>query len=82
MSADLIDARIKITLETDIALEAEHQATGRDRSEIAREILSQWAESRMRAYKVMQKRLAAEGLAGESAGHRRESQGIAGSARE
>lgn len=46
MSLPLIDFRGKITHETDAVLEALHQACGRDRSEIVREVLADWAAAR------------------------------------
>jgi hypothetical protein len=44
MSLPLVDFRGKITHETDCVLDAIHLATGRDRSEIARDALHAWAE--------------------------------------
>ena len=78
MSAELKDFRGKITPETDAALEALARVSGRDRSEIAREILHKWALDQIHAASVMQKLLRAEGLPGIESGTRgktRESQG-------
>lgn len=85
MSAELKDFRGKITAETDAVLEAINRADGRDKSEIAREVLHQWAMSRIHEATILDKLLQAEGLrgiAGGVAGNRRESQGIAGNRRE
>lgn len=43
MSAELKDFRGKITPETDAVLEAINRVEGRDKSEIAREVLHEWA---------------------------------------
>ena len=43
MSAELKDFRGKITTETDAVLEAINRVEGRDKSEIAREVLHEWA---------------------------------------
>lgn len=64
MSLELADARIKITQETDAVLEAIHRATGRDRSEIAREVLHQWAEKQITESVLTMKLLEAKGLSG------------------
>lgn len=85
MSLDLIDLRAKITLETDAVLEAIHRATGRDRSEIARQVLSELAASEIHKASLIDKLLAREGLrgiCGGVSGSERESQGIAGNPRD
>lgn len=64
MSADLKDGRYKITGLAWCYLEAEHRATGDDQSEIVRDILHKWAESKHRAAIEAQKLLQAEGLSG------------------
>ena len=66
MSLDLRDLRCKITNLTWCYLEAEHRATGDDQSEIARDILQQWAERKHRAAIEAQKLLAGEGTSGNS----------------
>ena len=83
MSLPLIDFRGKITHETDAVLDAIHQATGRDRSEIAREALHLWAEAKIHEASLIDSRLRREGLrgiAGGIAGSVRDSQGSTGSA--
>lgn len=64
MSLELADARIKITQETDAVLEAIHRASGRDRSEIAREVLHAWAEKQIAESVLTMKLLEAKGLSG------------------
>lgn len=71
MSAELRDFRGKITDLAWAYLEAEHRISGKDQSEIAREILHEWAELKHRAAIEAQKILAAEGTswnAGEPQG--------------
>lgn len=82
MSLPLIDFRAKITHETDAVLDAMHQASGMDRSEIARIALHQWAEGKIHEASLIDIRLRREGLrgiAGGIAGSVRDSQGAAGS---
>lgn len=66
MSLELADARIKITHETDAVLEAIHRASGRDRSEIAREVLHAWAEKQIAESVLTMKLLHAKGLSGSA----------------
>ena len=58
----LIDLRAKVTPEADAALEAVHRATGRDKSEIAREVLHRWAQEQIHASIVLQTILKREGI--------------------
>lgn len=84
MSAPLKDFRGKITAETDCVLEAINRVSGRDRAEIVREILHEWATERLHEHSVLDRLLRAEGLAGASegvTGNRRESQGARGNGR-
>lgn len=60
---DLRDLRAKISVETDAALEAAHHATGKDRSEIVRDVLHAWALGEIDKATVLLRRLKAEGLA-------------------
>lgn len=85
MSAELQDFRAKITSETHCALEAVSRSSGRDRSEIAREILHKWALEQIHGATVLHKLLQAEGLSGIAegvSGNLRESQGVRGRAGE
>lgn len=78
MAAELRDLRAKVTAEAYCALEAEAQVSGRDRSEIVREILHQWALEQMRKASVLDRLLQAEGMSGQHsgiAGNRREPEG-------
>ena len=65
MSAELRDFRGKITVETDLALESMAQAFKRDKSDIAREILHNWALRKIMEANVLARRMRAEGLSGE-----------------
>lgn len=81
MAAPLKDFRGKITAEADCVLEAMNRVTGKDRSEIVRDVLHEWAEGRLREHSILQKLLKAEGLTGEPegiAGNRRAGGGVAG----
>ena len=64
MSEELHDLRAKITTETDLVLQAEHLATRRDKSEIVREILHEWAAKRIEVAKVTVALLRTEGMIG------------------
>lgn len=79
MSLPLIDFRGKITHRTDAVLDALHMATGRDRSELAREALDAWAEARIHEASLIDQRLRREGgpgIASGIAGSVRDSQGL------
>jgi hypothetical protein len=85
MACELKDFRGKITLESDCALEAESRASGRERQEIVREILHDWAIRRIDGASVLHRLLRAEGLAGIAegvSGNRGESRGTPGNSRE
>ena len=78
MSAPLKDFRGKVTAETDAVLEALNRTTGKDKSEIAREVLHRWASEQIHAASVMHRLLQSEGLPGIGegvGGSRRDSQG-------
>ena len=77
MSVPLIDFRGKVTIETHVALEALSRATGRDRSEIARDVLHRWACEQLYASSVMQRLAAAEGVSAACSGILREDEGAA-----
>lgn len=65
MAAELKDFRGKITDMTWCYLEAESRATGRDHSEIVRELLHEWAEQRHNVTIVAQKLMSREGSGGQ-----------------
>lgn len=85
MSLPLKDFRGKITAETDCVLEAINRVSGKDRSEIVRDILHEWALGKIDEHSVLSKLMQAEGLSGSGggiAGNKRESQGARGRAGE
>ncbi len=69
MSIELRDLRAKITVEADAALDAVSRVTGRDRSELVRDIVHRWALEQVSISTLLQARLKAEGItaAGEGA---------------
>lgn len=64
MAAPLKDFRGKITPEADCVLEAMSRVSGKDRAELVRDVLHEWAVDRLSEHSILQKLLAAEGLAG------------------
>lgn len=62
MSTPLIDFRGKVTPETDAVLESIQRATGRDKSEIAREWMHSIAVKEIHAAIELQKILQREGI--------------------
>lgn len=82
MSIELKDFRGRITAETDCALEAISRATSKERQEILREVMHEWALRQIHAASVMHRLLLAEGLRGIDggiSGSVRESEGSRGS---
>ena len=76
MSAELIDFRGKVTVETDCVLEAENRVTGDDKSVIARKVLHEWALQKIQVAKITDSLLRSKGepgIAGGVAGNQRES---------
>jgi hypothetical protein len=65
MAAPLKDFRGKVTAETDCVLDAVARTSGKDKAEIAREILHDWALMRIAEHSLLGPLLRAEGLAGE-----------------
>ena len=51
--ADLIDSRCKLTAESNQMLEAHARATGKDKSELIREIVHDWYEAEFRKYRMI-----------------------------
>jgi hypothetical protein len=68
MSADLRDFRSKITVETDLALDAMSRAFKRDKADIAREVLHTWALRKIMEANVLSRLMRAEGVSGASQG--------------
>lgn len=76
MSLPLKDFRLCITESIDIWLDAEATAFSSDKAAIAREVLQEWAKRKAHAYKVAQRRLAANGLQPELTGLVMEDEGV------
>jgi predicted DNA-binding protein len=68
MSSELKDLRAKITPRTNAVLEALNRTTGRDKSEIVREILEKWADEQIHAATLIDRLLVGEGEPGISEG--------------
>ncbi len=66
MSLDLHDQRVKLTPEAHCALGAEARISGKDRSELCREILHEWAMRRIHAAKLTMHLLECEGISGRA----------------
>ena len=62
MSLPLIDLRAKISAEADAVLEAVQRATGKDKSEIVRDVLHKWAVAEIHGANVLQGILKREGI--------------------
>jgi hypothetical protein len=76
MSLPLKDFRTALSESTLAALDAEAVAFDRDKSDIAREILSEWAVRRHRAYTVYARRSLANGAQTELPGFETEDDGM------
>lgn len=68
MSDVLKDLRAKVTPETDAVLEAVNRASGKDKSEIVREVLHAWASQKILEATMTHRLLVAEGLPGIAQG--------------
>lgn len=64
MSLPLIDLRAKITHETDCVLTCMTNASGKDRSEIVREILHEWSLNKINELRLLNSALIVAGLEG------------------
>jgi hypothetical protein len=62
MSLPLIDMRCKVSPATDALLETMHRTTGRDKSEIARDVLHKWAEKEIHAAILLRTELNSKGI--------------------
>lgn len=62
MSLPLIDMRCKVSPATDALLETLHRTTGRDKSEIARDVLHRWAEKEIHAAMLLHSELKDKGV--------------------
>lgn len=68
MTAELRDLRAKITVESDAALDAVSRVTGKDRSELVRDIVHRWALEQVSISTLLAARLHAEGITAASEG--------------
>ena len=64
----LIDLSAAVTAEADVVLEAFHRSTGKNKSDVVRDVLHRWALQEIRASSVLQSILQREGLSGASGG--------------
>lgn len=64
MSIELKDLRTKITEQTDVWLEVETQASGRDRAEIVRDVLHEIALKKISEASLLCKKMREKGLSG------------------
>lgn len=62
MSIPISDFRCKITPEVDALLETMHRTSGRDKSEIARDVLHKWAVTEIHAAMLLHSQLYAKGI--------------------
>lgn len=63
MSLDLVNCgTIRVSVETDCVIEAEHRATGKDKSEIVREVLAAWANKKIHESSLLAGLLKAKGV--------------------
>jgi hypothetical protein len=75
VSVPLKDYRTSINELTDVMLEAEAAAFGKDKQSIGREVLHEWAKKKFHAHKVIARRLSANGIQPELFGDEPEDAG-------
>ena len=68
MSIELTDLRAKVTSRTAAVLAALNHATGKERSQIAREVLDAWACEQIHASRLVTRFSASEGVMGADEG--------------
>lgn len=78
MLSELIDLRAKITHETDAWLDAMTHATGKDRSELVRDVLHEIALKKISEVIVQYEKLHAKGMTGSAQGARGNVEGARG----
>jgi len=64
MTIELIDLRAKITELTDVVLEAQQRISGKERSEIVRDVLHEWASCREREATLLRSLMESKGISG------------------
>lgn len=64
MSLELHDLRTKVSLVCVSLIEAKARCEGKDKSEVAREILHEWTRKQVDMYKVADKLMRVEGISG------------------
>lgn len=62
MAVPLKDFRMGITEQIDAALDAQAAAFGKDKAQVARDVLGEWARMKHREHMVYGKRLRANGM--------------------
>jgi len=68
MALPLVDCRIKISQHSDAVLELIHRQTGKDKSEIHREILHAWALEKFNELRLLSEIMSDKGLPRELEG--------------
>lgn len=68
MSLPLRDLRTKVSIDTDCALEARARILGKDKAEVARDVLHAWALQEIRAARVVDALLKANNCNGADEG--------------